>query len=83
MSPMQKMENYKPSEKVQTLSAPAKDLGPEFKAGEIAHEIDRYRGILRNPKATAEDKQVAAVRLSEFEAMDTCAAYDGGRRGAR
>jgi hypothetical protein len=64
------MNLYKPSEKVQTLSAPAKDLGPEFRQGEIAHEIDRYRAILRNPKATAEDKRVAQERLNEFAVAD-------------
>jgi hypothetical protein len=60
-------QNYKPSEKVETLSAPAKDLGPEFRAGEVAHEINRYRGILRNPVATAEDRRVAEQRLAEFD----------------
>jgi len=60
------MQDYKPSEKVQILSAPAKDLGPEFRAGEVAHEIDRYRGILRNPRATAEEKAIAGQRLAEY-----------------
>lgn len=60
---------YKPSEKVQILSAPAKDLGPEFRAGEVTHEIDRYRAILRNADATPEDKVIAAQRLMEFDAI--------------
>lgn len=60
-------QNYKPSEKVETLSAPSKDLGPEFRAGEVAHEINRYRGILRNPAATAEERRIAEQRLAEFD----------------
>jgi hypothetical protein len=60
------VENYKPSEKAAILSAPAKDLGPEFRAGEIGHEIDRYRAILRNPAATAEDRRIAEQRLAEY-----------------
>lgn len=66
---MEKTQNYKPSEKAQTLSAPAKDLGPEFRAGEVAHEVARYKGILRNPAATLEDRRVAILRLAEFQAM--------------
>lgn len=58
--------NYKPSEKVEVLSQPMKDLGPEFRAGEVAHEIDRYRAILRNPRATAEDRFIATRRLEEM-----------------
>jgi len=59
-------KNYKPSEKVETLSAPAKDLGPEFRDGEFTHEYNRYRAILRNPAATAEERQVAQQRLTEM-----------------
>lgn len=59
---------YKPSEKAQTMSADRKNLGPEFEAGERTHEIERYKSILRNPQATPEDRQIAAMRLADFSA---------------
>jgi flagellar biosynthesis GTPase FlhF len=60
------LTGYKPSEKVSTMSAPTKNLGPEFEQGEVAHEIARNKEILRNPKATAEDKTIAQARLKEL-----------------
>jgi hypothetical protein len=57
---------YRPSEKVQFLSQPAQNLGPEFQAGEITHEIERCKAILRNPRATEFDKTVAASRITEL-----------------
>src|SRR5262249_13782433 len=54
---------YKPSEKTQTLSEKAKDYGREFNSQEWQEEIRRNEGILRNPNATAEDKQIAGDRL--------------------
>lgn len=61
------MTTYKPSEKVETLSVPMKDLGPEFKAGQITHEIERCKSILRNSRATEFDKQVATQRIEEMK----------------
>lgn len=60
------MTAYKPSEKTVTLSAPSKDLGPEFRAGEVAHELARCKSILRNARATEFDKQVASQRIAEM-----------------
>lgn len=57
---------YRPSEKAGTMSGKRKSLGPEFERGELTHEIDRYEKILRNPRATAEDRQIAKMRLMEL-----------------
>lgn len=57
--------NYKPSEKAGVMSAPYKNLGPEFEADQIAHEKARNEDILRNPSATDEDRRVAQARLNE------------------
>jgi hypothetical protein len=57
---------YRPSEKVQTLSAPAKNLGPEFHAGEVSHELARCKSILRNSRATEFDRIVATQRIHEL-----------------
>jgi tetratricopeptide (TPR) repeat protein len=59
---------YRPSEKAATMAAPRKSLGSEFEQGEVAHEIQRNRAILRNPRATPEDRLVARQRLYELEA---------------
>lgn len=56
---------YKPSEKAGVMSAPYKSLGPEFEADQIAHEKARNQEILRNPKATPEDRRIAQARLNE------------------
>jgi len=53
------------SEKATTLSEKPKDLGPEWTEGQRQHEISRNKEILRNPKATAEDRRIAGDRLSE------------------
>lgn len=58
---------YKPSEKATTMSAKPKDLGPEFREGEKAHELERNKAILRNPRATAEEKQIASARIRESQ----------------
>jgi hypothetical protein len=55
----------RPSEKVQALSEKPRDLGPEWTEGQRQHEISRNKEILRNKKATAEDRKVARARLSE------------------
>jgi len=60
------VSGYKPSEKAGVMSAPRKSLGPEFEAAEQAHEIERNQRILRNPRATAEDKRIAQSRLDEM-----------------
>src|SRR5260370_9575360 len=58
-------EGYKPSEKATTLASPQKDLGPEFQAGQIVHELERNKAILRNPDATLEEKTIAQTRIDE------------------
>lgn len=56
---------YQPSEKAATMSAQRPDLGPEFNEGQVTHDIERSKAILRNPRATAEDRAVATDRLRE------------------
>jgi hypothetical protein len=56
---------YRPSEKAVTMSEERKPLGREFDEGEMTHDIERSKSILRNPRATAEDRQVAQSRLDE------------------
>lgn len=58
---------YKMSEKAATMSAAPKDLGPEFKAGEQEHEIQRNKAIIRNPRATPEEIAIAKARLKEAQ----------------
>jgi hypothetical protein len=60
-------QGYKPSAKAQEMSAPRQGLGPEFEAGEVSHEIERNKAILRNSKATAEDRAVARAKLKELQ----------------
>lgn len=62
----EKTSGYKPSEKAETLAAPRKSLGPEFEAAEVQHEIERNKAIARNPKATAEEKQIAEQRIRDI-----------------
>jgi hypothetical protein len=64
--PVKKTGSYKPSEKAETMSGPRKSLGPEWEAGERTHEIDRYKAILRNARATTEERLIARLRLSEM-----------------
>lgn len=56
---------YKPSEKAVTMSAKDIDRGPEFNAQEFQEEINRNNDIIRNPKATDEDRQIAQSRLRD------------------
>lgn len=56
---------YKPSEKAVTMSEKPRDLGREFDEGELTHDIERSKSILRNPNATDEDRAVAGDRLRE------------------
>lgn len=62
-----KAGGYKPSEKAATMSGAPKDLGPEFRAGEQEHEIQRNKSIIRNPKATKEEIAIAKARLKEAQ----------------
>ncbi len=64
-----KAEGYKPSEKAVTLAGPQKDLGPEFRAGQVAHELERNKAILRNPDATPEEKEIAQTRINETKPL--------------
>ena len=56
---------YRPSEKVQTMSAPTKDLGLDFKINEWKHEIERNQNVLDNPAATLEERRIASNRLRD------------------
>lgn len=67
---------YKPSEKATTMSTQAVDRGPEFNAQSFQEEINRNNEILRNPKATDVDKQVATDRLRD--AREGMARVQGG-----
>jgi hypothetical protein len=58
---------YKPSEKASTLKEPSKDYGPEFEDAQWSEEIRRNQDILRNPRATAEDRQIATERLRDAQ----------------
>jgi len=58
-------KTHKLSEKAELMGAPRKTLGPEFEEGERAHEVERNKSILRNPKATLEDRRIAQQRLDE------------------
>lgn len=60
---------YSPSEKVKTLASPRRSLGPEFESQQREEMIQRYKDILRNPKATAEDAAEANARLRELGAL--------------
>lgn len=60
-------KSHKLSEKAELMGAPRKSLGQEFEAGETSHEKERNRGILRNPKATLEDRRIAQSRLADME----------------
>jgi hypothetical protein len=55
-----------PSRKATELSQPRKVV-PEHEAQSWQEESDRNKAILRDPKATAEDKRIAQSRLSELE----------------
>lgn len=61
--------SYKPSEKAATMSAAPRKLGPEFEAQERETQIARYKEILRNPRATANDVTEARNRLKELGAV--------------
>lgn len=56
---------YKPGEKATTMSGERRDLGPEFNAQQQQEEINRNNAILRNPKATAEERAIATDRLRD------------------
>jgi hypothetical protein len=60
---------YKPSEKAATMSAERPSLGREFEEGEASHDLERNRAILRNPRATAEDKRIAQSRIAEVSRL--------------
>lgn len=62
-----KGREFKISQKAEEMGAPRKNLGPEWEAGEAAHDLERNREILRNPKATAEEKRVASQRIEDAQ----------------
>jgi hypothetical protein len=62
-----KAASYQPSEKAATMSGKTKELGPEFSAQQWQEEITRNKAILRNPKATTEEKAIAKDRLRDAE----------------
>lgn len=61
---------YRPSEKAETMSEKPKDLGAEFSEGQVSHEIERNKSILRNPRATPEDIAIANQRLAEMRKIN-------------
>lgn len=58
---------YRPSEKAASLSAKARDYGPEFNAQQWQEEINRNQSIIRNPKATPEEVRIATERLRDAQ----------------
>jgi len=60
------MPGYTPSEKAATMAPPRRSLGPEFEEQQRSHEMERNKAILRNPRATAEDRRIAQSRLKEI-----------------
>src|ERR1700676_2607917 len=56
------------------MSANRQNYGPEFEAAQQQHEIDRNKSILRNPKATDEDRRVAMENLVHIQNPDLTAA---------
>lgn len=65
---------YKPSEKAVTMSDKRADLGPEFDSAQRQHEIDRNKSILRNSKATEEERRIATNNLADLQDPDMVAA---------
>ena len=62
---------YKPTEKATTMSSKkASDLGPEFMQGEDAHELERYKKILKSPDLTPEEKTIAEQRIEQITHPD-------------
>jgi len=57
--------SYIASEKAATMSAPRPSLGPEFEAAQQSYDNERNKAILRDPKASPEDKRIAQSRLNE------------------
>lgn len=80
---VKQVSGYKPSEKAATMSAPARSLGPEFEADQMAHERARNESILRNPKATAEDRRIAQSRLDEMNEPEPVLAGERTTSSAR
>ena len=74
---------YKPSEKAETMSAPAKKYGPEFEAQQAQEEINRSRAIQDDPKASDEVKAVASERLRDAKKASREVAPTEGERRSR
>lgn len=68
-TPFSQLPGYQPSEKAATMAAPRTSLGPEFEAQQGQEQINRYKAIQRNPKATPEDLAEASARLKELGAI--------------
>jgi hypothetical protein len=56
---------YRPSEKAVVMSAPSRDLGPEFNAASWKEEIERSKRILRNPRVVGTQRATAEARLRD------------------
>jgi hypothetical protein len=51
---------------VQAIATPSKAMQvPEWMAGERSYELQKAHDILRNPRATEEEKAVAQTRINE------------------
>lgn len=64
-------EEYHPSEKTEVLSEPLQDLGPEWREGEKSYELARNKAIIRDARATPEEKAVAKSRIEEIHVFAT------------
>lgn len=61
---------------------PSKNYGPEFDQAQASHELERYKAILRNPRANAATKKIAQQRIDEHATvMKREAKYKGFLEG--
>lgn len=61
---------------------PTKNYGPEFDQAQASHELERYKAILRNPRANAATKKIAQQRIDEHATvMKREAKYKGFLEG--
>lgn len=59
---------FKPSEKAATMSAPRKII-PEAEQMAFQEETNRLRDVIKNPKATKEEHEMAAQKLGQMETI--------------
>lgn len=59
---------FKPSEKASTMSAPRKII-PEAEQMAFQEKTQRLRDVIKNPKATPEEHEMAAQKLGQMETI--------------